>query len=294
MKAIVDGSETRLQDVRVDLRGGQIGVAEHHLDRAEIGTALEQVRRERVADYVRAERRADTGASAVRPQNLPEPDPAERPAAAVDEHAFTRRAAAVPMAREDGSGVAQVTGDPLGCLIAERNQPFLAALSYACQVVPFKMYVRGPHSYELRHAHASGIEEFEHRAIAQPKWSSDVGLPQKCFYLVGRQTLWKRRPRLGWTEIVGRILGPMLLERHESKEATDGGDCTRDCPRREPAGHLPPHKHLEVLAIEGARRTAFRLGKPRERLEVATVAFQGVLRQSALDTKMVEVVANLR
>ena len=39
--------------VRVALGGGEVGMPEHLLHRAEIGAALEQVRGERVAQYVR-------------------------------------------------------------------------------------------------------------------------------------------------------------------------------------------------------------------------------------------------
>ena len=39
--------------VRVELGRGEIGVAEHLLDAPEVGPALEQVRRERVAEKVR-------------------------------------------------------------------------------------------------------------------------------------------------------------------------------------------------------------------------------------------------
>ena len=74
VKPIVDASQPRLEDVRVDLRGRQIGVPEHHLDRAQVGAALEQVRRERMTQHVRAERAADAGPAAVRFQNLPEAD----------------------------------------------------------------------------------------------------------------------------------------------------------------------------------------------------------------------------
>src|SRR3954453_19381060 len=38
--------------VRVQLRGGEVGVAEHLLDRTEIGATLQQVRREGVAEEV--------------------------------------------------------------------------------------------------------------------------------------------------------------------------------------------------------------------------------------------------
>ena len=39
-------------DVRVELGRRQVGVAEHLLHRAQVGAALEQVRRERVAEEV--------------------------------------------------------------------------------------------------------------------------------------------------------------------------------------------------------------------------------------------------
>ena len=64
VKAIVDRAQPRLEHVRVDLRRRQIGVAEHHLDGAQVGAALEQVRRERVAQHVRAERARQAGARA--------------------------------------------------------------------------------------------------------------------------------------------------------------------------------------------------------------------------------------
>src|SRR5262245_51346889 len=56
MEPIVDRAHPRLEHMRVDLRGRQVSVAEHHLDGAEIGAAVEEVRRERMTHDVRAER----------------------------------------------------------------------------------------------------------------------------------------------------------------------------------------------------------------------------------------------
>ena len=44
-----------VRDVRVQLGGGEVGVAEHLLHAAEVGAALEQVRREGVAQQVRVD-----------------------------------------------------------------------------------------------------------------------------------------------------------------------------------------------------------------------------------------------
>src|SRR5258705_7602511 len=82
MKTVVHRPHPLLQHVGVNLRRRQIGVAEHHLDGAEIRAALEQVRRERMPQHVRAERPSEAGAAPVRLQDLPEADARQpRPAA---------------------------------------------------------------------------------------------------------------------------------------------------------------------------------------------------------------------
>ena len=52
MKLLVDRSEVFAVHVGVDLGGGEVGVAEHLLHRAQVGAALEQVGREAVAQRV--------------------------------------------------------------------------------------------------------------------------------------------------------------------------------------------------------------------------------------------------
>src|ERR1043166_7070465 len=86
MKSIVDLAQTRLQDVRVNLRRRQVRVPEHCLNGAQIGAALEQMRRKRVPQHVRTQMRANARAAAVRLQQFPEAEPREPAAiAAVDE-----------------------------------------------------------------------------------------------------------------------------------------------------------------------------------------------------------------
>ena len=48
----MDGAEAVLVDVGVDLGGGDIGVAEHFLDDAEVGAVVEEVGGEAVAELV--------------------------------------------------------------------------------------------------------------------------------------------------------------------------------------------------------------------------------------------------
>src|SRR3954447_3397905 len=85
VETIVDDSQPCLEDVRVDLRRRYIGVAEHQLNGPQVSAALEQVRRERMAEHVRADRRRQIGAARVVLQDLPEADAAQRAAARVEE-----------------------------------------------------------------------------------------------------------------------------------------------------------------------------------------------------------------
>src|SRR6266516_4598763 len=52
MVGVVDLFQAFLQDVRVNLSGRNVAVTQHELGRAQIGAALEQVRRERVPQQV--------------------------------------------------------------------------------------------------------------------------------------------------------------------------------------------------------------------------------------------------
>ena len=49
------------RDVGVDGGGGDVGMPQQHLHRAQIGAVVEQVRGEGVAQRVRRQRRADAG-----------------------------------------------------------------------------------------------------------------------------------------------------------------------------------------------------------------------------------------
>src|SRR5207249_5137924 len=103
MGSVVHAAEALRVDVRVDLRGRERAVAEELLDRPEVGAALEQMGRERVAEtvWVRAE-------------------PAERarvePPSARGEEERVRGAGG-----ELRSRVAEITREPGRRLLAERD-----------------------------------------------------------------------------------------------------------------------------------------------------------------------------
>src|SRR5438067_3074730 len=126
VEAIVDAAQTRLEDVRVDLRRRQVGVPEHHLDGAQIGAALEEVRGEGMPHDVRAEHARQLRAPAVRFQNLPEADAAEWPAARVEKD--TRRGAAL---QERAPRFVEIDRNPVRGVVADLDEPILVDLAVA-------------------------------------------------------------------------------------------------------------------------------------------------------------------
>src|SRR5213080_4803551 len=72
MRREVDVLQALRGEVRVDLRRGDVGVAEHLLDGAQVAAACEQVRRERVAQRVRAHLVREAGRARVSLNDLVE------------------------------------------------------------------------------------------------------------------------------------------------------------------------------------------------------------------------------
>src|SRR5262245_24912138 len=79
VEPIVYDSQPRLEHVRVDLRGRQVGMTEHQLNRPKVRSSLEQVRGKGVTDDMRAERAADSRSAPMRFEYLPESDAGHRP-----------------------------------------------------------------------------------------------------------------------------------------------------------------------------------------------------------------------
>ena len=65
MGGIVGFFEALDGDVSVDLRGGEVGVAEEFLDAAEIGAAIEEMRGVTVAEFMRSDRGIEAGAGEI-------------------------------------------------------------------------------------------------------------------------------------------------------------------------------------------------------------------------------------
>src|SRR5574342_47907 len=82
MILLVDLPEPLPGHLGIDLRCGDVGVAEHGLDRAEVGAVVQEMRRKRVTQGVRRDRDGDARLSCVEfypfPEHLPRDAPAFR------------------------------------------------------------------------------------------------------------------------------------------------------------------------------------------------------------------------
>ena len=134
MREVIDLPETFRIHMAVDLRGRERRVPEQLLDRPQIGAALEQVRRERVAQAVRVR------------EEPPERAGVEPTAAHGDEERI------VCAARELRPPVAQVERDDVRRLLAERYHALLAALPADVHVLLLEVDVAEvePHASALR------------------------------------------------------------------------------------------------------------------------------------------------
>src|SRR5947209_6029887 len=124
MELLVDRSQILTIDVSVDLRRRDVGVAEHLLHGTEIGTALQQVRREGVAEGVRRNVFLDPRLFNVVAQNLPRPHPREGPATRVENEN------ALPFATlETRPQLAQIDRNGTDSGAPDRYEALLAALA---------------------------------------------------------------------------------------------------------------------------------------------------------------------
>ena len=71
-------------------------------------------------------------------------------------------------------------------MFSNRDEAFLAALADAGQVLLGQMQVGEAHADELGDAQARGVQQLDHRAIAQAQRSRHVGLRDERVHILER------------------------------------------------------------------------------------------------------------
>ena len=150
------------RDVGVDLRGGDVGVAEQALDTAQVGAVLHHVGGATVAQHVRAGL-ADvaTGAGGAA-HHLPHPLAGERASAHAEEQRPLHASAG-----ECGTAALDILVERLNRAAAERDDALLVALAADLGAGLVEMQVLFAESDDLADAQAAGVEELEDGVVAE-------------------------------------------------------------------------------------------------------------------------------
>ena len=149
-------------DVRVALGRPEVGVPEHLLHRAEVGSAFEEMGRERVAEEVRMDATGlEAGPFGELPQDEERAGAGQRAAACVQEEVGTVAAVEVWAAERE------IAADGLGGRAAERNETLLAALSQHADDALLDRDAALLEPRGLRDAQPGSVEQLHERAVAE-------------------------------------------------------------------------------------------------------------------------------
>src|SRR5260370_38555361 len=139
-----------LDHVGINLRSGNVRMAEHKLDRPQIGTTLQKVRRKTMPKHMRLDGSAQTCTPPVRRQNFPDADAAERASPAV--YKKRRSAGGFAFTAQLRPGLAEILFNHAERFASHGPDSFLVAFSDAAHAAYLRVQVRDPQPDQPRHA----------------------------------------------------------------------------------------------------------------------------------------------
>src|SRR5688500_5667164 len=195
----------------VDLGRGERGVAEELLDRAEVGTAFEQMSRERVPEPVGV---GEEASQRRRVELVP---------------AHGEKESVVWAAYQSWTPVLEVEAEPVRGLLAERHDALLLSLAADAHELLLEVDVAEGEVDRLLRAQARRIDELEESAVPQAKRVVPVHLVEQ---IVGLRRA--RRVRKTPAAPVGqREIGHAARPQRSSQERAHGGKLAGDGRLRE-------------------------------------------------------------
>ncbi len=177
----MDFFKARAIDMRINLRRGNIGMAEHRLNGAQIRTAFEQMGGERMAQGVRCDPFLDSCRQSIAPDHFPKALPAERLAGTIGKNKRT-----IFAFEQDGSAVTDIAQKFFARPLAERDGPDFRPLSLDGEIVSVEIDVPNLQTNQLRDSQAGSVEQ-------SPAWL-DRARPALCWNRVAPKVAEYRRP----------------------------------------------------------------------------------------------------
>ena len=229
VELFVDLFEAGAVDVGVDLGCCDVGVAQHFLDDAEVGSAYEQVRCEAVAQHVGVD--LEAGGFSVVLHELPDADAFEGAACAREQQ---RALAAAVEFVEFGAAVGNVIVDCLLGGLAHGDEALFVAFAGDADDADGGMDVGQGDRADFAGAQAAGVEEFEQCAVAQVDGCCGLfggnlcGGGEEFAHLRGREDVGEFFPARGAVEDGGGVELAAIGGAGPAEEDADGGEVTDD------------------------------------------------------------------
>jgi hypothetical protein len=256
-----------IRNMGVELRRAEVGVAEHLLDAAEVGAALQQVRGERVAEEVRVDPLGvEPGLRRQAPEDEERAGPCERSALGVEEELGPVAAVEVrPPA-------AEVAAQRLDRLAAERDDALLVPLPHATDRATLEVDAAPLEADRLADAQARAVQELDERAVAQAPRRRAVRRVDQALDLAEGEGAGEAAPAARQVDLRRGVVGPLAEGDEVTVEAARRRGTPRDRAGRLAAGAEVGEPRLDVGRARGRRRSAEMPG------EVGQVAAVGLDR----------------
>ena len=182
---VVDSLQILLDQLRIDLRGGNVAVAEHLLDRAKICTVFEQMRREAVAERMRRDILFDMRFFLIILDDLPE---------ALTAHAFAGYVDKERMLGRNGDHFGPdglyVFMQRLQRLGIDRDDAYLFS-AFAADKAPGKTDIIDVQPDQFADPDAGRVQNLKHSLVPAALHFRNLGLLQKKLDLFSGQNLRK-------------------------------------------------------------------------------------------------------
>ncbi len=245
MRRVVDPGQVLEVQVGVDLRGGNVGVAEQLLHRAQVAGGFQHVAGKRVAQQVRVDMPRHALLQRQRFQAQLHRARVDRRAAATAENRAVRRHA---LRRAEGAQ----RGDRMP---TDRQHARLAALAEHAHFAALQIQLQPAQPDQLGQAQPAGVEQLQHRTVAQRQPAAAVASHQRAG-LVHVQHLRQLAPHLRATHAEQRIMRQRAFAAELAKQAAAG--------RQQPLQAFRGQRRVVLFAaVRGGDKRAHQVGIQR-------------------------------
>ncbi len=219
MKLLVQGFEAVAVDMGVNLGGGDIGVAQHHLHPAQVGAVSKEMGGKGVAEDMGADLFVDAVGAGKFADNLPEAQASHGFAAIADEEEI-----AASLLEQIRATFLHVAANSISGLFAEGHQSFLGALAQHPHKATAQVEGGGGHVDQFRNSHSGGVEQVQHGDVAEGERRGCFVAAQEQVNLSHGKNLGQGAARFGQVNEMGGIGLDQVLCQQKTKKSAQARD----------------------------------------------------------------------